>query len=569
MLKAERLERAYTLFARQRVIIRLTMEDRGRIFRDEQAWLRHLASFPQENPNPVVEVDASGALVYANPAALRLFPDLPAEGSRHPLLAGLGRYALEMKIPGAGSLAFEAEVRGAVYRLDVSVPRPGEGLRVYATDITEQKRAEEAVIKSREELRGVVEHAGDAFFIHDLEGNILDINRRACESLGYTREELLSLSVKDVEQGFSPADMAELWDRMEPGRPITVDGVHRRRDGVTFPVEVRLGFFEARGRRLMLALARDVSERKEAEELLLESERRFRQLFEQSVEALILHDERGNVVDCNTVAHASLGYTREEMLALSVEDFVVHLLSEEEKEEKGEDTPWRRALGGGPAGVSFHENEHRRKDGSTFPVEVGISAIDYGGRRLILASCRDITERKVLEEALAHRASHDPLTGLANRDLFEERVRQALARAARHGRKAAVLFVDLDDFKGVNDAFGHRVGDRLLEEVAGRLKDGVRIEDTVGRLGGDEFVVLLEDLAREDEALLVARRVGEMLRPPFVLGGRTLAVTASIGAALGPSGGDPLGQDLISEADAAMYRAKQSGKDRQELFRPT
>ena len=313
MLKAERLERAYTLFAMQRVITRLTMEDRGRISRDEQAWLRHLASFPQENPNPVVEVDASGALVYANPAALRLFPDLPAEGSRHPLLAGLGRYALEMKIPGAGSLAFEAEVRGAVYRLDVSVPRPGEGLRVYATDITEQKRA---------------------------------------------------------------------------------------------------------------------------------------------------------------------------------------------------------------------------------------------------------------EEALAHRASHDPLTGLANRDLFEERVRQALARAARHGRKAAVLFVDLDDFKAVNDAFGHRVGDRLLAEVAGRLKDGVMIEDTVSRLGGDEFVVLLEDLAREDEALLVARRVGEMLRPSLVLGGRTLAVTASIGAALGPSG-DPLGQDLISEADVAMYRAKQSGKDRQELFRPT
>jgi diguanylate cyclase (GGDEF)-like protein/PAS domain S-box-containing protein len=543
------------------------MDDRGRIFRDEGTRLRHLASFPQQNPNPVVEVDASGSLVYANPAALALFPDLPAEGSRHPLLAGLGRYALEMKTSGAASLACEAEVGGAVYRLDVSMPRPAGGLRVYATDITEQKWAKEALIRSREELRGVVEYAGDAFFVHDREGNILDVNRRACESLGYTREELLSLSVGDVEQGFSPEDMAELWDRMEPGRPITVDGLHRRRDGVTFPVEVRLGLFEAGGRRLMLALARDVAERKEAEDLLLESERRFRQLFEQSVEALILHDERGNIVDCNTVAHESLGYTRQEMLSLSVEDFVVHLLSEVEKEAKGEDTPWRRALGGAD-NVSFHENEHRRKDGTTFPVEVGISSIDYGGRRLILASCRDITERKVLEEALAHRASHDPLTGLANRDLFEERLRQALARAARHGRKAAVLFVDLDDFKAVNDAFGHRVGDRLLSEVAGRLKDGVRIEDTVGRLGGDEFVVLLEDLAREDEALLVARRVGETLRPPFALDGRMLAVTASIGAALGPSGDDPLGQDLIGEADAAMYRAKQSGKNRQEVFRP-
>ena len=493
-------------------------DNRGRSFRDEEARLRHLASFPQQNPHPVVEMDASGSLVYANPAALRLFPDLPTEGARHPLLAGLEGYDLGMDSSGAGSPAREAEMGGAVYRLDVSVLRPAGGLRVYATDITEQKRAEEALIRSREELRGVVENAGDALYVYDREGNILDINRRACESLGYARDELLSLSINDVEKGLRPEDLADLWDQMVPGRPITVDGLHRRRDGTTFPVEVRLGLFEAGGRRLMLALARDVAERKEAEELLLESERRFRQLFEQSAEALILHDEQGNIVDCNTVAHESLGYTREEMLSLSVEDFVVHLLSEEEKEERGEDTPWRRALGG-PTDVSFHENEHRRKDGSTFPVEVGISAIDYGGRRLILASCRDITERKALEQALAHRASHDPLTGLANRDLFEERVRQALARAARHGRKAAVLFVDLDDFKGVNDAFGHRVGNRLLSEVAGRLRDGVRIEDTVGRLGGDEFVVLLEDLAHEDEALLVARRLAEILRAPFVLEG--------------------------------------------------
>jgi diguanylate cyclase (GGDEF)-like protein/PAS domain S-box-containing protein len=418
-----------------------------------------------------------------------------------------------------------------------------------------------------EALRNLIEYAADAFFVHDHRGRILEVNRRACESLGYACEELLALSIQDLEAEVSGEDLIRLWSRLAPGQPVTVDGRHRRKDGTTFPVEVRVGLFEVGGEgSLILALARDVTERKWAEERLLESERRFRQLFEQSVEALFLHDEEGRLVDCNREAYRSLGYRREELLELHLSDFVVDLIPPSERETR-RDTPWKRALGGTRTEVSFHENRHRRKDGTTFPVEVGIGSIEHGGRRLILASCRDITERKALEEALAHRASHDSLTGLPNGTVFRERLAQALSRSSRRGDRVAVMFLDLDDFKNVNDSLGHHMGDRLLVAVAERLRSCVRTEDTVARLHGDEFVVLLEDLTREDETLRVAERILKAMRRTFVLGGQEIHVTPSLGVALSPADGEARsGRDLVEDADEAMYRVKRAGGDGFHLF---
>jgi len=420
-----------------------------------------------------------------------------------------------------------------------------------------------------EVLRSLVEYAADAFFVHDYEGRILDANRQACDSLRYPCDELLGLRVQDVEVGLSSEEMTRAWGRMVPGHPVTLNGVHRRKDGSTFPVEVRVGLVEVEGRMLMLALARDVTERKEAEELLQESERRFRQLFEQSVDALFLHDEEGRIVDCNKEACRSLGYARRELLELSIEEIAEDVIPASEREAR-DDTPWRRALRAEhPGSVSFHENRHRRKDGSTFPVEVGIGSVEYGGRRLILASCRDITERKAMEDALSHRASHDGLTGLPNRQLFEERLKQAISRSDRRGARIAVIFVDLDDFKTVNDSLGHRVGDRLLVAAAERLRACTRTEDTVARLGGDEFVVLLEDLSGEEEALRVARRALKAMRRPFVLDGHELSVTSSLGVTVRSSTDKPRDRkrDLVDEADKAMYEAKTAGKDGVRLYR--
>lgn len=433
-------------------------------------------------------------------------------------------------------------------------------------DITERKRAEEALKKSEKRFHALVENAGDAFFVHDLEGRFVDVNRWACDSLGYTREELLKLSVADVETSFVNESLQEIWESLVPGVPITIEGTHRRKDGSTFPVEIRAGVFESEGRPLMLALVRDVAERKKAQKALEESEGRFRQLFEQSVDALLVHDEEGRFVDCNSEACRSLGYTREELLRLSVKDIATDLLTEEEKEKLGGDTLWAKAMRGEPGKtVNFHQNRHRRKDGTTFPVEVGVGSIDYGGRRLIFASARDITERKELERRLAHQAFHDPLTGLPNRALFLDRLGHALAASDRRDGSTAVLFLDLDDFKLINDSLGHGAGDELLVAIARRLTTRLRPGDTVARLGGDEFTVLLEDVRGGKDVEQIVARIMDVLATPLEVMGHEILVTASIGVVPDASGrGGP--EELLRDADLAMYRAKENGKARYEIY---
>jgi diguanylate cyclase (GGDEF)-like protein/PAS domain S-box-containing protein len=176
----------------------------------------------------------------------------------------------------------------------------------------------------------------------------------------------------------------------------------------------------------------------------------------------------------------------------------------------------------------------------------------------ILLNLRDVSERLALEERLRHQAFHDSLTGLANRALFEDRLAHALARVRRHGGRVAVLFVDLDDFKTVNDSLGHAVGDELLKATARRLEDALRAHDTAARLGGDEFAALLEDLSDEAQAVEVAERVRRALEPALTIGGRRLAPSASIGVAYPDAGASA--DDVLRNADLAMYAAKDRGK---------
>jgi len=185
----------------------------------------------------------------------------------------------------------------------------------------------------------------------------------------------------------------------------------------------------------------------------------------------------------------------------------------------------------------------------------------------MVGTVHDVTERKALEEQLQHQAMHDPLTGLPNRALFTDRLRQALTRAKRREGGVAVLFMDLDNFKVVNDSLGHKAGDRLLVAASKRIRTLLRPEDTVARLGGDEFVFLLEDTGAQD-ALRVAERVLEQLREPFSLGRHRLVVTASIGIATGGANGK-YAADLLRDADLAMYRAKRAGKARHVVFEET
>lgn len=430
------------------------------------------------------------------------------------------------------------------------------------------RRRTERVLRDRERrLRDLVDNAADAFFIHDSEGKIVDCNRTACESLGYTPGELLGLSVEDIEENFSSVEMRRLWESMEAGVSLQVEGVQRRKDGSTFPVEVRVRILERDGDRFMFAAVRDITERRRDEEALRESEERFRQLFENSADAFFIHDRRGRILDCNTEACEALGYAREELLGRRVADVTARMLTEEEKEARKGETLWERVMRGEPGRVAgFDHNELRRKDGSTLPVEVGVGSILYEGERAIFATARDMTARVEMETKLRHEALHDPLTKLPNRALFADRLEHALTHSRRNGGSVAVFFLDLDNFKNVNDTFGHEAGDQLLISFGRRLRSSVRDADTVARLAGDEFTVLLERLNGGAEAVLVVERILKNLEEPFRVKGRQIHIGSSIGVSYSDSTTPPA--ELLDRADKAMYQAKKNGKGKYEVYEP-
>ncbi len=286
------------------------------------------------------------------------------------------------------------------------------------------------------------------------------------------------------------------------------------------------------------------------------AEERIRSLFENAPYAIVIVDETGGISLVNTAAEQLFGYDGGDVLGLPVD----WLLPARE----GAGAWYRRPIAGDPvaeAGLCG-----RRRDGSEFPIEISLSPVDTEEGALLSIAVRDVTERKQAADALAHQASHDPLTGLPNRALFLDRLEHALARARRSAARIAVMFLDLDDFKLVNDTRGHDVGDLLLLALAPRLNAALRPGDTIARFGGDEFVVLCEDLADEQAAVAIAERMAEACSRPVRIEGMTHTITVSAGVAVTDDVRDTAAHDLLRDADAAMYRAKAGGKGRIEVF---
>ncbi|MDB4898940.1 MAG: diguanylate cyclase [Gemmatimonadetes bacterium] len=293
-----------------------------------------------------------------------------------------------------------------------------------------------------------------------------------------------------------------------------------------------------------------------AEAAMRASEARFRSLVQHSSDLIFLLDARGLITFASSSASRELGYEPEalvgEALATLVHPDDVSLVTGYVE------------LAAARAGVSpATEWRLRRRSGEMIQVEV-IASNMLGDERVsgIVLNARDIGERKALLDQLAHQAFHDPLTGLANRALFYDRVSHALALAHRQGRTVLALFLDLDDFKQVNDTLGHAEGDRLLTMIAARLRACARSTDTVARLGGDEFAVLVEDQSGEGAERLI-ERIREQMRYPFSLAGTDVTMSASIGGAIAHGGSV---DDIVRHADLAMYAAKRAEKGSYQKF---
>jgi len=299
----------------------------------------------------------------------------------------------------------------------------------------------------------------------------------------------------------------------------------------------------------------------EAHRRARETSERFELAFESGVSGMALVSPEGRYLSVNSALCEMTGYSEEELLALDFQA-ITH------PDDLVADTEQHRALLDGAVEVYEAEKRYIHRDGRHVWVQIGVSAVrdDDGRVGYFISQTHDITERRQFQDELAHRALHDPLTGLPNRALFLDRLTHALARSRRHGDEVAVLFVDLDRFKLVNDEMGHRAGDGVLLDAARRLSAAARTEDTVGRFGGDEFTILCEG-AGEEEARRVAERVLAGFSRPFDHDGREFHLSASIGIRVG-DGAATTPDLLLRDADIALYAAKSHGRARLQMFDP-
>ena len=480
--------------------------------------------------------------------------------------------------------------------------RAGEIYRIggIAQDVTEEMRKD---VELRQFRAAVDASAVLVTLIDPARMRYVDMNDAACRALGYRREELLTMGPVDV---FSVpgSDLAQAYERLLSGdqAAASVEGVYRRKDGSTFPVEsVRRVVPSATGD-IIVAIARDITLRKRAEEGARSHKLQqfvIAEFAQQALGNFDLEQVMANAAEivgltldvehCKILQRGADGASLEVRAAFGCPAEVIG----RQCALLGEGSQTARVLAerqgvivddyaGAGCSIVREGCECRVRSGAEVPIpgqkdgpsgvlgaysqrERRFTADELSFLQSIANNIAVAIERKSAEERFAYLAQFDALTGLPNRHLFQDRLAQTVGQAARGGGAMAVLFIDLDRFKLVNDAQGRDAGDRLLREAARRLSESVRAGDTVGRFGGDEFGVVLANLGKPGDASLVAQKIIDALARPVELDGHETYITASIGISVYPAdGAQP--EALLANADAAMYRAKEQGRNHYEYF---
>lgn len=426
--------------------------------------------------------------------------------------------------------------------------------------------AEQSSIDSDIDYRALVEQVPAITYVAGVgDAEWYFISPQVHSILGFTVEEFTSeLWVKQLHPDDKGRIMEEEEAALRAGggqRYVSEYRMIARNGSIVWISDEYVFFHDSDNEPIYRGVMLDVSKRKEAEHAAALQERRFRSLVQETSDVIAVLDDQGTIDYITPSVEKVLGYRPEDQVGTSGLTLVhpKDLLNIREL---------LATIINRPGTATRMELRLQHKTGTWRWIELIVTNLledpSVGG---LVCNYRDITDRKNLEDQLRHRALHDPLTGLANRALLVDRLGHSLARSKRLDQRVAVLFIDLDGFKDINDTLGHAAGDDFLIRAAERMRSCLRATDTAARVGGDEFVVMLEDAAVAAETTATAERINDLISAPFTWKGEERCISASIGIVFSRSGDEAV-EELLHNADAAMYSAKASGKGRFEIHQP-
>ena len=584
--------------------------------KNSEAALVRLASFPELIPNPIVEVDLKGHVTYLNPAAILKFPTLKEMGQSHPILSGL---ASSIETQKQNAFAREVQVDGEFFEESVHYIPESDLIRIFIIDITERKQAEEARRQAEERYRRIFENAVEGIFQTSLDGRYLVANPMLARIYGYDSPEELMNSITNIGQQLyaDPLRRLEFIGLMrEHGEIRSFESQVYRKDGSIIWVSEKVRpLCDTDGQIIGYeGSVEDITERKRVEEELHKRDRLLQAVAEaaryllaemeyekaifqalavlgtaDAVDFVVIVENHPQPVTGELSMSLRYAWSRE-----SLESLVHQPHWQNRSYSAFGKSNWYATLSSGrsinrtiqefpPAEQSLLDLDGIQSLlvvpiflGSEFWGWIGFadcqqercwSVHEESTLFTMAASISGALQRQQTEQLMSHRALHDLLTDLPNRTLYNEQLSLAIPNATRQGKSLAVMFLDLDRFKNINDTLGHTVGDELLKSVAQRLKHSLRAGDIVARWGGDEFTVLLSQIEEIEDATRTAERILQSLDEVFHLDGHDFYVTSSIGIAL-------LNEDsydaetLIKNADTALYYAKEQGRNQYQFYTP-
>lgn len=518
-------------------------------------------------PEAAMVASMGGAILHANQAVLTLLDyswgelgrrdlgDLLAHPQNQALLARLG-------LPGSNQQSSTEALLRRKDGSDISAllsyrQIQGEDATLIALrDFQIFRRNMDEMERENLWLGSMFDNLTDALFLAPISkdgvhNNFVEVNETACRRLGYSREELLQMNARTINPSANLDRVRSFGRQIQREGGTIFKAIHEARDGTQIPVEVVAKRVTIDNQDYVLSVARDLRDHI----LLQNSEARFGQLMDYSWhEIYIFESATLKLVQANQGALDNLGYNKQDIRQKKFSDLLPNIESDYFKS-------LTRPLFDGEQGLLVFETEISRKDGSRYPAEVRLQLSHSEVPPVFFANVQDITERKKTESRLKFLANYDALTELPNRSLFLDRLNVAVETCKRIDKLIAVIFIDLDGFKAVNDTLGHSAGDQLIKEVGQRLLACVRKSDTVARLGGDEFTVLLTNIQNIQGVECVAAKILEEISKPYLIAGRKVNTTPSIGITLCPLDDNDNAESLLKQADSAMYQAKAKGKN--------